>query len=178
MARKQKGERRAKAGTEKAGGSRTAGYLQGMVAGAAAVLAPPTGLLVAVLLAPGIAALLLDQRPGKPVARTVLLFGMAATVAPLRSLWQLDHGMAVALSLLSQPAVLAVSWMAGAFGWLLTELIPLVVGLSVSLRLRDQQIKLQRRRKALEKEWDLPAAAGPAEAAMAEPAVLATAAPR
>jgi hypothetical protein len=163
---------------EEPASGRTAGYVQGMVAGAAAVLAPPTGLLLGVLLAPGLIAIMVDQRPGKPIARTVLLFGMAATISPLRSLWQLDHSMPVALALLGQPAVLAVSWMAAAFGWLLTELVPLLVGLSVSLRLRDQQTKLQRRRKALEKEWGLPAASAAAEPVVVETPALAGAAPR
>lgn len=152
-----------KAAAKKGGGQksgRSMGWLHGLLCGVAVMLAPPTGLLLGVLLAPGLGALLMDDRPAKPLARTMLLFGLAASVNPVRQLWGNGHGMTVALSLLSQPAVLAMAWMAGGFGWLLTQLVPLTLTVALDLRTREQQARLRRMRKQLETEWGLPPPAG------------------
>lgn len=60
-------------------------WLQGLLCGALATLATPTALLLGVLLAPALLAIALDQDPGRPRARSIALFSMAASVGPLRT---------------------------------------------------------------------------------------------
>jgi hypothetical protein len=62
-------------------------WLQGLLCGALAALAPPLALLVLVLLAPAAAAAMLEGEQGRPVARILLLFGLAASIGPARRLW-------------------------------------------------------------------------------------------
>jgi hypothetical protein len=124
-------------------------WLQGLLCGALAMLAPPTALLAGVLLGPAVLALLFDRQPGKPRARSIALFGMAASVDPLRTLWVSGHSMQVAVALLSSLHVLGIAWAAAAAGWLLAEVAPVAVratleALSISraARLRASRARL------------------------------------
>jgi len=66
---------------------RSLAWLQGLVVGALVALATSTALLLAVLLAPAMVAFIFDRAPGRPVARSVALCGMAACVGPELALW-------------------------------------------------------------------------------------------
>jgi hypothetical protein len=61
-------------------------WLQGLLCGALATIATPTAVLLGVLLGPALLAMLLDREPGRPTGRSVALFAMAASVAPLKTL--------------------------------------------------------------------------------------------
>jgi hypothetical protein len=69
------------------GRQRSLAWLQGLVVGALVTLATSTALLLAVLLAPAMVAFVFDRAPGRPVARSVALCGMAACVGPELALW-------------------------------------------------------------------------------------------
>src|SRR5579872_1024082 len=97
-------------------------WLQGLLCGAVATLATPTALLLGVLLAPALLALMIDRQPGRPKARSIALWSMAASVAPLRALWIAGHTMAGAAALAGNLRVVITAWSAAAAGWLLAEL--------------------------------------------------------
>ena len=67
-------------------------WVQGLACGGMAALAPLAMAQVAALLAPALAALMMDKRPGKPVARVMLLFALAASVQPIRVAWATGVG--------------------------------------------------------------------------------------
>ncbi len=128
-------------------------WLQGLVCGALVTLATPLALLLVVLLAPAIAAGLLDSQPGRPVARALLLFGLSASVDPARRLLAAGDVMSVSLGLLSQPRVLAVAWGAAAGAWVLVELVPVFFGLILDARSRTTAGQLQKQRERLLENW-------------------------
>jgi len=93
-------------------------WVQGLLCGALVTLATPTALLVTVLLAPALVALAFDRAPGRPIARSVALCGLAACVDPVRTLWAAGHDLPTAVALLADLTVLGIAWTAGAAGWL------------------------------------------------------------
>jgi hypothetical protein len=137
------------------GGTRRLYWLQGLLCGGAAVLATPTALLVAVLLAPGLLALLLDRQPGQATARSMLLFGAAALASPLRRLWESGHSLSVTLTLLSDPIVLGLAWLAAASGWLLNEMAPVLTQFVLEALDKTRARALQAARTRLAEEWGL-----------------------
>jgi putative effector of murein hydrolase LrgA (UPF0299 family) len=125
----------------------------GLACGAVVTLVTPTALLAGALLAPGLAALATDHTPGRPVARCVLLSGLAATVAPVRELWEEGHTLAGSLALLTDPSTVGVAWTAAAAGWLLCELTPIFVRLMLDAGARSKTARLRAARERLETEW-------------------------
>jgi hypothetical protein len=136
-------------------------WLQGLLCGALATLATPTALLLGVLLAPAIAAVLLDHQPGRPRARSIALCGMAASVDPLRTLWSSGHNLATASALLSNLQVVGMAWSAAAVGWLLAEISPLAVRAVLEALSSARVSKLQTERARLVEAWRLPAPTEP-----------------
>jgi|SRR5579859_1623805 len=138
-------------------------WLQGLLCGALATLATPTALLLSVLLGPALLAAFLDAEQGKPVGRSVVLFSMAASVEPLKTLWMSGHTMQVAASLVGDLQVVGYAWIAAAAGWLLAQVLPIAVrtvldalGLARSAQLRAERAKLV-------SEWGLEADQAEAE---------------
>jgi hypothetical protein len=84
-------------------------WLQGLLCGALATLATPTALLLGVLMAPALLAIALDQEMGRPRARSIALFNMAASVWPLRTLWISGHNLATATTLLGNLQVVGTA---------------------------------------------------------------------
>ena len=124
-------------------------WLQGLLCGALVTLATPTALLLSVLLGPALLVAFLDTEQGKPVGRSVVLFSMAASVQPLKSLWVSGHTMQVATTLASDFHVIGIAWIAAAAGWLLVQILPIAVrsllealGLARSAQLRAERTKL------------------------------------
>jgi len=130
-------------------------WLQGLMCGALATLAPPIALLMGVLLGPALLALLLDRQPGRPKARSVVLFGMAASVEPLRSLWAGGHTTMAAVALLSTLHVVATAWIAAAGGWLLAEAAPVAVRATLEALSMSRTARLKALRARLAAEWGL-----------------------
>ena len=103
------------------------GWLIGAVVGCLVTMATPTALLLAVLLAPAFCARLLDPSPGRLTARAVMTYGAAACISPALALWQGNHAMADAWTMLTSLRPLAIAWAAQAVGWLLGELAPAAI---------------------------------------------------
>ncbi|HUZ63318.1 MAG TPA: hypothetical protein VMU82_06365 [Acetobacteraceae bacterium] len=133
-------------------------WLQGLLCGAVAAMATPVAVVLGILLAPGLAALALDRAPGKPAARAMLLFGMAATARPLLMLWRMGHSLGVALHLALSFPVLGLAWSAAGGGWLLSELIPLATALVLEAKTAADMRALRAVRARLEEDWGVPPA--------------------
>jgi hypothetical protein len=129
-------------------------WLQGLLCGAIVTFAPPTALLMGILLGPTLLALLLDRQPGRPKARSVALFGMAASIEPLRSLWANGHTMSVVPSLLGL-RVVGMAWAAAAAGWLLAEVAPVAVRATLEALSVSRTVRLRALRARLTEEWGL-----------------------
>jgi hypothetical protein len=132
-------------------------WIQGLLCGGLVAMLPPTALLLGVLLGPALLGLFLDSQPGKPIARSVLLCSLAASVKPVRLLWAAGHSMAVSMALATDADVVGTAWAGAAAGWLLAELLPVAVRVvleAVSLR---QAARLRTVRAALAEEWGLDA---------------------
>jgi hypothetical protein len=119
-------------------------WLQGLACGALLAFAPSFALLLAVLLAPAIAASLLDRRPHHPVARAVALASGAFTLGPV---WRLATG--------GHPLVIGLAWLAGACGWALCVLLPVVLRAASDVRAAARIAALQAEAEALRAAWDL-----------------------
>ncbi len=137
-------------------------WLQGLMCGAMAMLAPPTALLLGVLLGPAALALVFDRQPGRPRARCIALFGMAASVDPLRTLWVSGHTLPVAAALLGDLHVLGTAWAAAAAGWLLAEVAPVAVRATLEALSISRTARLRTMRTRLAEEWRLDSVDGDA----------------
>lgn len=149
---------KARAAARPAHGLGSAVWLQGLACGAVVAMATPTAVLGGLLLVPGIAALLLERRAGRPAARVALLCGAAAAAAPLIALWQTGLGVGSALAAASDPAVLAGCWAAQAGGWLLAQLAPVLLRLAFDAHAATIAARLRSERARFESEWDIPPA--------------------
>jgi len=157
------------AGTARPAG--TAGALawaEGLLCGGLVALLPPTALLLGVLAGPAVIAMLLDRQPARPVARSVALFALAASVSPVRTLWAAGHTMAQSLSLATDLQVVGTAWSAAAAGWLLGELAPVAVRAVLEVTSVSLAARLRAERAALAQAWGLPAA-GPAQVSGSPP---------
>jgi hypothetical protein len=133
------------------GGSRT--WLLGLACGLLVALATPLALLAGLLLAPALAAWLLDATPGRGVARPMLLCGLAAALRPLLDLWAAGHGMAASLELAGDLAGVALAWAAQGAAWLVAQLAPFLCGLAQAARDHARIARLRAARARLEQEW-------------------------
>jgi hypothetical protein len=134
-------------------------WLLGLGCGLLMTMATPTALLGAVLLAPALVALVLDDARGKPTARPLILLGLAAAARPLATLWSLGNRMDAALELLGDPTILATAWGAQAATWLVVELAPLFITLALEAAAAARAVRLRAARKHYEEQWDVPPAA-------------------
>ena len=128
-------------------------WLQGLTCGAVVTLAPGVALLLGLLLGPGLLALVLDREPGRPMARCVLLMGLATCVQPLRALWSIGGSLTAALGLAGDIQVLGTAWSAAAAGWLMAELAPLGTRLVLEALARSRAAKLRVERDRLLAAW-------------------------
>ena len=133
-------------------------WLQGLTCGAIVTLAPSIALLLGVLLGPGLLAFVFDRDPGRPVARSVLLCGLAACLQPLRSLWA-DQSVDAALGLLGDVQTLGTAWSAAAAGWLLAELVPVGARLVLDALAQARAARLRAERAKLVENWGFDGAA-------------------
>jgi hypothetical protein len=131
-------------------------WLQGLACGVLLIVATPTALLCTALLLPTVMAMLSEHQPGRPVSRVVMLFGLAGSCTPFSALWRAGHTMPDALALVSDIRVLAIAWSAQGVGWLLSQLVPLLLGLLGEQKTRIEIARLQKRREALWEEWHSP----------------------
>lgn len=128
-------------------------WVQGLACGALVALAPAVAVLLGVLLLPGLAALWLDHRPGRPLARSILLCGAAACITPVRDLWSAGQSVDASLSLLSDIGSIGTAWSAAAAGWLLAELLPVVVRVGLEASSLARMAQLRSARAKVVEEW-------------------------
>jgi len=128
-------------------------WLQGLGCGTAVALVPAMALLLGLLLLPGVLAVLYDRQPGRPVARTVLLCGSAACIAPVLALWHAGTTMDASLVLLGDLRVMGTAWSAAAVGWILAELAPVVALVVLETVAATRAAHLRAERDKLAAEW-------------------------
>ena len=136
-------------------------WIQGLLCGGLVAMLPPTALLLGVLLGPALLGLFLDPQPGKPVARSILLCTLAASVNPVRLLWGAGHTMAASMALATDANTVGTAWAAAAAGWLLAELTPVAVRVVLEGMSLRQAARLRAVRAALAEEWGLDGANQP-----------------
>lgn len=155
----------AKAKTEGGGGSLI--WVQGLACGGMAALAPMAVLQIVLLLAPGLLSLLTERQAGKPVTRSMLLFGLAASVEPVRQAWALGGG--PTWDRIADGNAIIFAWAAAAFGWLLARGLPVLVGISVGASHDSRAVMLREARVDLVRAWGLEDEAGSAPGTQANP---------
>lgn len=131
-------------------------WIQGLACGVLAALVPSLALMVAVLLGPGLLALALDHESGKPVARAIILAGLAACVRPVTALWSMGHGWDISMALISDIGTVGTAWSAAAAAWLLTEIVPIGVRIILEGASIARAAQLRSARAKLQEEWGLP----------------------
>jgi len=129
-------------------------WLQGLLCGGMAMLAPGVAAALGILLAPAWLGLLLDHRPHRPVARCVILFALAAGSGPLHQLWAgwLTGGAGVPLPGLGQ---LGTVWSVAAAGWLLAEMLPVLVRAVLEMNSAARAARLRVARDQLTESWSV-----------------------
>lgn len=128
-------------------------WLQGLACGAALSVATAPALLVAVLLAPGLAAYMAERTPAKPTSEPMLVLGAATVFAPLRDLWEHGHTLGACLDMLANPTHIALSWSVAAGAWLMGQVGVLGAWQISQMTARHRTEALRREREALVAEW-------------------------
>jgi hypothetical protein len=129
--------------------------LLALAGGALVALSPDIALPVAILLLPGLLALVLDRSPGCGVARAILLFQLAASVHPVMGAWYSCSGIDGCMGYLADWQSILPVWLAAAGAWVLTQVLPIGLRLLNDHRLRHRSAALVERRKTLVEEWGL-----------------------
>jgi hypothetical protein len=154
------GQRRAQKGKDEiAGSNRSVVWLSGLACGVLAAIVPGIATVAAGLLAPGLVALRLDREPGRPVARTVLTCGLAGCVQPVITLWNIGQSFETAIAIVTDPATVGIAWSAAGAGWLLTQVIPLVVRVALEAVALGRSTRLRAARSRIAEAWGLNGAA-------------------
>ncbi len=116
---------------------------------------PPTSILILAGLIPTYVAWLTDSTKGKLTAITVGSFNLAALMPLLMRLWDKGNSVSTTISLLFSP----FSWiliLAGAgVGWMLTQVLPLMVVGFITARDKAKLDKIRSRQKALTDDWGI-----------------------
>jgi hypothetical protein len=130
-------------------------WLSGLACGLVVAITPGLGLAAGGLLAPGLAALMLDKEAGRPIARAVLTCGVAGSVRPIMTLWNLGPTFDTALSVLFDPGTLVTAWGGAAAGWLLTQMAPLLTRMTLEAGAAAQTARLRATRARIADAWEL-----------------------
>ncbi len=110
---------------------------------------------LAVLLLPGLLALILDRSPGCGVAQAILLFQAAACVRPVADAWYRCAGVDSCMGFLTGTPMVMRVWLAGAAAWVIAQILPLVLKVLDDRRLAQRRAALAARREELVAEWGL-----------------------
>jgi hypothetical protein len=130
-------------------------WLLGVACGAAMAFATPSALLGGVLLAPAWLTAVFDAESKRPVTRVVFVSAAGFTFGPL---WHLNMGgasTAQALDMLTDPAVLCPAWLAGACGWAVCEVLPLLLRLAAERHAAARMAALLEEARQIRETWDL-----------------------
>ena len=98
-------------------------------------------------------ALHLYHQSGKPIARSVLLCTLAASVKLAGTLWAAGPGAAASIALATDADVVGTAWAAAAAGWLLVELAPDALRVVLEMLSRSHAARVRAVRAASVEEW-------------------------
>ena len=129
--------------------------LLALAGGGLIALSPDIALPLAVLLLPGLIALMFDRSHGCGVARAILLFQGAACVHPVMGAWYRCAGIDGCMGYLADWQSILPAWLAAAAGWTMSQVLPLGLKMLDDYRLRHRGAALIARRQALVEEWGL-----------------------
>jgi hypothetical protein len=155
MAKKSKNRTGSAGSPDEASGGRSVVWLSGLACGVLAAVAPALATLAAGLLLPGLVALKLDQEPGRPIARTVLTFGLAGCVHPVIILWNTGQSFETAVAIVTDPKMAGAAWIAAAMGWLMTQIAPLVMRAILEATALARAARLRTVRGRLLETWGI-----------------------
>jgi len=136
-----------------AGGSIS--WLSGLICGLALTFATAPALLAGILMLPAVVALLCEHTSGRPVTLAVALMCACFTLGPV---WQVFFGgnsFAVLLEQANNPMTFCGAWLAGACGWAMCEILPVVINVAADLRAAKAAAKLREDLKKEQEEWGL-----------------------
>lgn len=125
----------------------------GVVTGALLGLALPTGLLLAIGLAPAALAALADRSAGRWTARSVLVFNLAGLVPSLRALWLEGHTLGTLVVVLARLDGLALAYGAAAIGAVLPVVASWAILAVLEARAAIDIARLEQKRAALREAW-------------------------
>jgi hypothetical protein len=130
-------------------------WLLALAGGGLVALSPDIALPMAILLLPGLVALILDRSPGCGVARAILLFQGTACVHPVMGAWYRCSGIDGCMSYLAEwPTVLQV-WLAAAAAWVVVQVLPMGLKILDDYQMQYRRSILTARREKLVSEWGL-----------------------
>ncbi len=138
-------------GPASAGRSRV--WFEGLACGAVVALATPSAALGAALLLPALLACLVERTRGRPLARCMVLFGIAGALPALAALWRGPGTLAAALDAALDLHNLAQAWAAQAAGWLLAEGFPVAGLLLIDAGAARRARQLRAERARIAEEW-------------------------
>jgi hypothetical protein len=126
-----------------------------LAGGGLIALSPDIALPLALLLLPGLVALVVDRTPSCGVARAIVLFQGAACVHPVMDAWYRCAGIDGCMSYLAEwPTVLRV-WLAAAAAWVMSQILPMGLKVLEDYRLGHRRSMLIAKRESLSTEWGL-----------------------
>lgn len=135
----------------------------GLGSGALLMFSPATAMLLAAALSPVLlVALTPEDGQGGRVVRASFAFGLAASLHPLRLLWEQGASVSDAIALARQAMVLGPCWIAILAGWFTAEAATLVLRLVADVAAATERRRLAASLAELEEEWGpLPSLSGP-----------------
>ncbi len=113
----------------------------------------PSLLLAGPLMAPTLAAAVVDRSRQRYLTYAVGLLNLACVLPSLLRLWTRGHDRAGALALLADPENWVLAFLGGGLAWLIHLAMPPVVAAYYAVRSRDRLAELHKRRQTLEKNW-------------------------
>ena len=122
----------------------------------------PTLLLAGPLMAPSLAAAVVDRSRQRYLTYAVGLLNLACVLPSLLRLWVQGHDRAQALALLADPETWLLAFLGGGLAWLVYLAMPPVLAAYYAVRSRERLAELQKRRQTLERNWG-EEVSGPAE---------------
>lgn len=125
----------------------------GVVTGALLGVALPTGLLLAIGLAPAALAALADRSAGRWTARSVLVFNLAGLVPSLRALWLDGHTLATLVGVLARLDGLPLAYGAAGIGAVLPVVASWAILAVLEARAAIEIARLEQKRAALRETW-------------------------
>ncbi len=131
-------------------------WVLGLGTGVCLALMPGAVVLGAILLAPAVVAMMIDESAGKSASKPILLCGIATAVAPGYLLWTIGPEIVSAVSIATNPRQLALSWSLQGVAWLSAEVLPAIIRASLNAASSARIAVLRRARARIETEWSIP----------------------